>query len=85
MEAAANVQPAAAVQSDMLAELRPHLKVLDVSDGELVREAFGACANLLFRDKDSYREGVFADYPDVTLALDHLTVAAAAKKHLCPG
>ena len=81
---AANVQVASSAQSNMLAELRPHLKTLKVGDSELVREAFGACANLIFRDKDSYREGVFADYPDMTLALDHLTVAAAAKKHLCP-
>lgn len=83
-EPVAAVQPAMSAQSDMLAELRPLLKTLKASDSDLAREAFGACANLLFRDKDSYRESVMADYSDMTLALDHLTVAAAAKKHLCP-
>lgn len=71
------------VQSDMLTELRPLLTTLKVDDSELLREAYAACANLLFRDKDSYREAVLKDYPDVSLAVDHLTVAAAAKQYLC--
>lgn len=83
-ERAAVVQPAMSAQSQMLAELKPLLRVLKVSDSELFREAFGACAILVFRGKDSYREGVLAEYEDLTLALDHLAVAAAAKKHLCP-
>lgn len=82
---AAQVQQVPTVgQADMLAELRPHLQKLDASDSALIREGFEACGNLLFRDKDAYRESVLAQYPDVTLALDHLTVAAAAKQHLCP-
>lgn len=72
------------VQRDMLDELRPYLTTLKSSDTELMREAYAACANLLFRDKDEYRAAVLNDYPDVNLAVDHLTVAAAAKKHLCP-
>lgn len=82
-EPAANVQPAASVQSAMLAELRPLLKTLQASDSDLMSAAFGVCANLIFRDKDSYREAVLSKYPDITLALDHLTVAAAAKQYLC--
>lgn len=74
----------AAVQDSMLTELRPLLKSLTASDAELTREAYEACANLLFRTKDSYREGVLKEYPDITLALDHLTVAAAAKQYICP-
>lgn len=77
------VKPAL-VQGDMLTELRPLLTTLKASDAELLSEAYGACANLLFRDKDAYREAVLRDYPDVALALDHLTVAAAGKKYLCP-
>lgn len=85
MEKAANVQPASSVQGDMLAELRPLLKTLTASDSELMSEAYGACANLLFRDKDSYRESVLGKYAaDVSLGLDHLAVAAAAKQYLCP-
>lgn len=72
------------VQSDMLAELKPILTTLKATDAELMREAYAACANLLFRDKDEYRQAVLNDYPDVALAVDHLTVAAAAKKYLCP-
>jgi len=81
-EPAASIKPLS-IQSDMLAELRPVLTTLKASDDELLREASAACANLLFRDKDSYREAVLKDYPDVALAVDHLTVAAAAKKYLC--
>jgi len=81
-ESVAHVQ-ALSVQSDMLIELRPILTTLKASDDELLREAYAACANLLFRDKDSYREAVLKDYPDVAIAVDHLTVAAAAKKYLC--
>lgn len=83
MEPAANVQPAASVQSNMLAELRPLLTTLKASDSELLSEAYSACANLLFRDKDAYREAILAKYPDPALGLDHLTVAAAGKQHLC--
>ncbi|WP_157731838.1 hypothetical protein [Arthrobacter sp. YN] len=78
-------QVSTAVQDAMLIELRPLLKTLKSSDAELTREAYEACANLLFRSKDSYREGVMNDYAsDLTLALDHLTVAAAAKQYICP-
>jgi hypothetical protein len=83
-KAVAQIQRAS-VQSDMLDELRPYLTTLKASDAELMREAYAACANLLFRDKDEYREAVLKEYPDVKLAVDHLTVAAAAKKHLCAG
>ena len=82
VEPVVQVQPLS-VQTDMLAELLPVLTTLKASDDELLREAYAACANLLFRDKDSYREAVLKDYPDVALAVDHLTVAAAAKKYLC--
>lgn len=81
-EAVVQVQPTS-IQTDMLDELRPILTTLKADDTELIREAYAACANLLFRDKDSYREAVLKDYPDVHLAVDHLTVAAAAKKYLC--
>ena len=84
MAPAANVQPATSVQGDMLADLRPRLAVLKASDGELLSEAYGACASLLFRDKDAYRESVLSKHPDVNLGLDHLMVAAAAKQYLCP-
>lgn len=74
----------ASVQTEMLAELRPLLKSLDASDSALIKEAFEACGNLLFRDKDAYREAILKEYEaDLTLGLDHLTVAAAAKAHLC--
>lgn len=79
----AHIQPAS-IQGDMLNELRPILTTLKADDAELLREAYAACANLLFRDKDSYREAVLKDYPDVYLAVDHLSVAAAAKYYLCP-
>jgi hypothetical protein len=72
------------IQTDMIAELRPYLTKLVATDAELMSEGFGACANLLFRDKDEYRAAVLKDYPDVAVAVDHLTVAAAAKKYLCP-
>lgn len=68
----------------MLLELKPVLTTLQGSDAELVREAYEACANLLFRSKDSYREAVLKEYSDVAVAVDHLTVAAAAKKYICP-
>lgn len=72
------------IQTDMLDELKPILTTLKATDAELIREGYAACANLLFRNKDEYREAVLKDYPDVALAVDHLTVAAAAKKYLCP-
>ena len=72
------------IQTDMLTELRPYLATLKASDAELIREGYAACASLLFRDKNEYRDAVLRDYPDVNLAVDHLTVAAAAKKYLCP-
>jgi hypothetical protein len=81
---AAPVQPVTGVQSDMLAELRPLLTTLKASDSELISEAYVACANLAFRDKDSYRAAVLSKYDDMALGLDHLTVAAAAKLYLCP-
>ena len=83
VEPAANVQPAASVQGDMLNELRPILTRLKASDGDLISEAYGACMSLVFQSKDAYREGVMKQYADVRLAVDHLTVAAAAKQHLC--
>lgn len=87
-DAASKIEPAVMVaapaHTDMLNELRPLLTVLVADDAALVREGFEACANLLFRDKDSYREAVLAQHADMSLALDHLTVAAAAKQHLCP-
>ncbi len=74
----------ASAQSDMLAELRPLLTTLKASDAELIQEAFIACGNLAFRDKDAYRQAVLAQHPeDLALGLDHLTVAAAAKQYLC--
>ena len=78
------VMVAAPAHTDMLNELRPLLTTLVADDAALVREGFEACANMLFRDKDSYREAVMTQYADMNLALDHLTVAAAAKQHLCP-
>lgn len=71
-------------QKSMLDELRPHLTTLEASDSALYREAYEACANLLVRDKDAYREAVLDKYDNVELAVDHLTVAAAAKKYICP-
>jgi hypothetical protein len=84
VERAAEVRPAVSVQSGMIAELRPALKSLNASDSELMTEAYRACITLLFRSKDSYRETALAQYQDMTLGLDHLTVAAAAKRYLCP-
>ena len=82
--AAAEKAPAA-VQQGMLDELRPMLRSLNASDADLVREGFDACAALLVTDKDAYREVLLKHYgSDLTLGLDHLTVAAAAKKYLCP-
>ena len=82
------IEPAALVaapaHTEMLNELRPLLTSIESSDAALVSEAFEACANLLFRDKDKYRDAVMAQYADIELALDHLSVAAAAKKYLCP-
>lgn len=83
MEAAAIVQPATNVQGDMLAALRPVLTALKADDAALISEAYGACMSLVFQSKDAYREGVMKQYTDVKLAVDHLTVAAAAKQHLC--
>lgn len=83
MQAAAVVQPAATVQGDMLAALRPVLTTLKADDAALISEAYGACMSLVFQDKDAYREGVLKQYADVHLAVDHLTVAAAAKQFLC--
>lgn len=69
----------------MLTELRPLLKTLKAEDSALIREGFEACGNLMLRDNDSYREAMLKQYePDLALGLDHLTVAAAAKKYLCP-
>jgi hypothetical protein len=78
-------QVSASVQDSMILELRPLLKTLQENDAELARQGYEACANLLFRSKDDYRESVLKQYEsDMTLALDHLTVAAAAKKYICP-
>ena len=82
-EPAANIQPAASVTSDMLTGLRPHLTTLKASDSDLISEAYGACVSLVFQSKDAYRDGVMKQYADVKLAVDHLTVAAAAKNYLC--
>lgn len=83
VEPAAKVQPAASVQGDMLTELRPHLTTLKASDSDIISEAYGACMSLVFQGKDDYRDGVMKRYSDVKLAVDHLTVAAAAKHYLC--
>lgn len=83
MEAVAVVQPATSVQSDMLSAVRPRMAALKASDSDILSEAYGACVSLVFRSKDSYREGVMKQYADVKLAVDHLTVAAAAKQYLC--
>ena len=83
MEPAANVQPAASFQGDMLTELRPLMTTLKADDAALISEAYGACMSLVFQSKDAYREGIMKQYADVRLAVDHLTVAAAAKHYLC--
>ena len=83
VEPAANVQPAASFQGDMLTELRPLMTTLKADDAALISEAYGACMSLVFQSKDAYREGVMKQYADVKLAVDHLTVAAAAKQYLC--
>jgi len=83
VERVANVQPATSVTGDMLAGLRPHLTTLKVADADLISEAYGACVSLVFQSKDAYRDGVMKQYADVKLAVDHLTVAAAAKQYLC--
>jgi hypothetical protein len=83
MERVALAQPAASAQGEMLAELRPLLTSLHASDADLVSEGFGACMSLVFQSKEAYREGVMKQYADVRLAVDHLTVAAAAKHYLC--
>lgn len=79
----ANVRPASTAQGDMLAALRPLMTTLKASDADLIGEAFGACMSLVFQNKDAYREGIMKQYADVNLAVDHLTVAAAAKQYLC--
>ncbi|UOD80360.1 hypothetical protein [Paenarthrobacter ureafaciens] len=85
VQPASQVQHAAvSIQGDMLTELRPLLKSVKFDDATLVSKAYAACANLIFRDKDSYREAVLRDHPDLTVALDELTIAAAGKKYLCP-
>jgi len=83
MEPAANIQPASSIQGDMLGALRPVLTTLKADDAALISEAYGACMSLVFQSKDAYREGVMKQYADVKLAVDHLTVAAAAKHYLC--
>lgn len=84
VEPVAKVQPAAeVVQGDMLTKLRPLLTTLKASDIGLVSEAYGACMSLALQSKDTYRDGIMKQYPDVKLAVDHLTVAAAAKQYLC--
>ena len=83
MEPVAHIQPAASVQGDMLTALRPVLTTLKADDAALISEAYGACMSLVFQSKDAYRESVMKQYADVKLAVDHLTVAAAAKQHLC--
>ncbi len=86
--AVATPEPVPVVQTPaahMLDELRPLLKTLKAEDSDLVREGYEACYALQSQDKDSYREEVLQRYePDLTLGLDHLTVAAAAKLYLCP-
>lgn len=85
LEFASNVQPATSVKDEMLDELRPHLKTLDASDEDLVDEARDACGKLSRRGRDEFRESLLKKYDeDLTRALDHLTVAAAGKKYLCP-
>jgi hypothetical protein len=83
VEPAANIQPATSAQGDMLNELRPLMTTLKASDSELVSEAYGACMSLVFQSKDAYRDGVMKQYADTRLAVDHLTVVAAAKRYLC--
>lgn len=82
MESVAAVKPAA-VQSEMISALRPLLRTLKVSNAALIAEAYGACMSLVFQDKNAYRDGIMKQYADVDLAVDHLTVAAAAKQYLC--
>jgi hypothetical protein len=72
------------VQDEMLTELRPYLTTVKFDDATLVSKAYAACANLIFRDKDSYREAVLKEYPNLGEAVDQLTIAAAGKKYLCP-
>jgi len=79
----AKVQPATSIQGDLLTELRPLMTTLKADDAALISEAYGACMSLVFQSKDAYREGVMKQYADVKLAVDHLTVAAAAKQYLC--
>ena len=83
VEPVANVQPASSLQGDMLTDLRPILTTLKADDSDLISEAYGACMSLVFQSKDAYREGVMKQYADAKLAVDHLTVAAAAKHYLC--
>ena len=83
VEPAANVQPASSIQGDMLTALRPILTTLKASDSDLISEAYGACMSLVFQSKDAYRESVMKQYADAKLAVDHLTVSAAAKHYLC--
>jgi hypothetical protein len=80
---AAHVQPATSIQGDMLTALRPLMTTLKASDSDLISEGYGACMALVFQNKDAYREGIMKQYADTNLALDHLTVAAAAKQYLC--
>ena len=79
----AKVQPATSIQGDLLTELRPLMTTLKADDAALISEAYGACMSLVFQSKDAYREGVMKQYADVRVAVDHLTVAAAAKQYLC--
>jgi len=82
-EPAANVHAATSIQGDMLTALRPLMTTLKADDAALISEAYGACMSLVFQSKDAYRDGVMKQYADVKLAVDHLTVAAAAKRYLC--
>lgn len=68
----------------MLEELRPLLTKLKDRDSSIYQEAYEACSALLDQDKDAYRKAVLKKYKNVELATDHLMVAAAAKKHICP-
>jgi hypothetical protein len=79
----ATAKPAGA--DKMLVELRPLVQTLGASDADLTRQAFEACRELLLHSADSYRESVLAKYPnDLERGLADLTIAAAAKKYLCP-
>lgn len=81
--AAAPAHAPANTHGAMVDDIRANVTTLAGNDAELVAEAGTACALIALRGKDAYRESVMAAHADVAVALDHLVVAAAAKKHIC--